>query len=320
MQHTPYSDVKLPAALVRQAELADQLEQALKEQAEAEQARIRALQNPPPPPPPATPVPAIEPNGTTQISDGVTQTQDDPNSETWQHKYKSMYGRYSAEVPRLQAQLRETNAKLQELTQRLSQQEAQKVNDKEREAASDLYGKDLTDYINETAERIARDKYEELKQNFQQVDTALAKTEKQNFLSEVSAQVPNWKEVDKDPQWVAWLQEEDAVWGQPRQVALEHAASTHDVQRVVQLFKTFLTLHPPQTAAAPSAPNSLDQHLTPRTVGAVAAEVDGGKRIYTQQEVSKLLDWRYLKSLPQEQASAIERDIDLAFQENRIAP
>lgn len=251
--------------------------------------------------------------------------QDDPNSETWQSRYNTLQGKYSAEVPRYAAQLREANQYIQQLEQQVQQQTQpapveQPLEDKYKEAA-DLFGEDLVKFTREMAQAEADRRIAELKQSQQQVEQRLVQSENDRFFAQMDAAVPGWRDIDNDPAWLGWLQEYDPLLGAPRQAAIDQGVRDRDLNRLVHMFTLFKGTRSPSANTSTTQPSRAQlEQVTPRPSGnaSVAATATQG-RVYTQAEISQLLDPRYINRLPRDQQLAVERDIDMAVAEGRIA-
>lgn len=302
-------DVKLPKQIQDEIDRAEQIER-----------EIEAMLNPP-----AEAAPESEETDL-QVPEGETPptaepAPEAPSEETWQARYNALQGKYNAEVPRYAAQLREANQYIQQLQEQLNKAPAEPQADLDAEYrdAADLFGEDLVKFTRKMAQAEADRRIAELKQSQQQVEQRIAQSENDRFFAQVDAAVPGWRDIDNDPAWLGWLQEYDPLLGAPRQAALEQAAATHDVSRVSHLFTAFLsTRRQPAASAAPQPSRAQLEQVTPRS-GAVPTAPMQQARIYTQADIQRLLDPRYLNRLPRDQQAAIERDIDQAVAEGRIA-
>jgi len=49
--------------------------------------------------------------------------------------------------------------------------------------------------------------------------------------------VPNYQQIDRDPQWHRWLSSPDPLTGRPRQLLLNNAIASGDASRVSALFR-----------------------------------------------------------------------------------
>lgn len=320
------SDVKLPRAIREEAERAEQIERELAAMVN-DQITDSVTQTPPIEVPPIDLNPEDPPSDTppTETPPADELPPEDPNSETWQSRYIALQGKYNAEVPRYAQQLREANQYIQQLESRAATQNADTVvptdkqNEKDREAA-ELFGEDLVNYIRERSQAEAERRIAELKQSQQAVEQRIAQSEHERFFAQVDAAIPNWRDIDKDPAWLGWLEEYDPMLGAPRQAAVNQAVKERDAMRAIHLFNTFLGTRRPASASAPAQlSRALQEQVTPRPAGNASVASAPQARIYTQADIAKLLDPRHFNRLPREQQIALERDIDLAYEEGRIA-
>lgn len=321
------AEPRLPDQIAREVALAEQIEREIAA-AFAPQpvsADAQAEDSPSAPPVAEAEAPSAVPQPEAQSPEAA---QDDPNSETWQSRYNALQGKYNAEVPRLHQQLRELTSYMQSLEAKIDQRaeapsspEDPLPEDKRKEAI-DVFGEDIVDYIHRAAQAEAERRIAELRNSQQAVEQRIAQSENERFFAQVDAAVPGWRDIDTDPAWLGWLQEYDPLLGAPRTAALEQAANVRDVARVAHLFKTF-EAHRASARPAPVTPPAPSraqlEQVTPRPAGNASMGTQNPSRIYTQAEIHQLLDPRYLNRLPRDQQAAIERDIDLAVAEGRIA-
>lgn len=322
------TDVRLPKAIQEEVERAEEIERQIAAMLDPDSVYAQTQEASPPEEPVGQETVAEQetPADTPQEPPSRSlEPQDDPNSETWQSRYQALQGKYNAEVPRLHQQVRELTQAVQQLETRLSAeppapaQEAHDLDARYKEAA-ELFGEDLVKFTREMAQAEADRRIAELKQSQQLVEQRIAQSENERFFAQVDAAVPGWRDVDSDPAWLGWLQEYDPLLGAPRQAALEQAAHAHDVQRIAYLFQTFLgTRRPPAVAQPPQPSRAQLEQVTPRPVGNASTPMSSQVRVYSQAEIQQLLDPRYISRLPIDQQRAIERDIDLAVAEGRVA-
>lgn len=320
---TMMDEPKLPDQIAREVAVAEQIER-----------EIQAMLNPPESPESDPDTANMETVAEPQAEDPAPQTelqsteppQDDPNSETWQSRYNTLQGKYSAEVPRYAQQLREANQYIQQLEQQLQQRPAeppapadQPLEDKYKEAA-DLFGEDLVKFTREMAQAEADRRIAELKQSQQQVEQRLVQSENDRFFAQMDAAVPGWRDIDNDPAWLGWLQEYDPLLGAPRQAAIDQGVRERDLNRLVHMFTLFKGARAPVASANTPQPSRAQlEQVTPRPTGNASVAHNPQARVYSQDDIQRLLDPRHLSRLPREQQMAIERDIDLAVAEGRIA-
>jgi hypothetical protein len=315
---------RLPDQIAKEVALAEQIEREIQAmlnptdepEAESDSANTDAVLEP------ETPVETPQPE-----LQSPEAPQEDPNSETWQSRYNTLQGKYSAEVPRYAAQLREANQYIQQLESRLQSPPTQPapvdtpLDDRYKEAA-ELFGEDLVKFTRDMAQAEADRRIAELKQSQQQVEQRLVQSENDRFFAQMDAAVPGWRDIDNDPAWLGWLQEYDPLLGAPRQAAIEQGVQNRDLNRLVHMFNLFLGARSPVvTANANTLQPSRAQleQVTPRPSGSASVAQTPQARVYSQDDIHRLLDPRNLNRLPLDQQRAIERDIDLAVAEGRIA-
>lgn len=306
------------------------------------------------PPPAASAPPAVVPPPPAPVVAKL------PDSD-WEQKYKVLQGKYNAEVPRLQSQAREqqtliaglqsqvtgTQALLASLNQGPARAPAAQDGVplsavhklvKDEEVAE--YGADLVDLMRRVAtETVGPQIDRRLQPVTQQVEKSMKAAdaaakgaveiaqEKVHVL--LDSQVPNWLELNKDENFLAWLDQVDPYAGVNRGALLQQAYNRHDGPRVVAFFKGFLnenaTVMPPALpTSVPETPaKNLEDLVAPGTVraGSTAGAQDGAsKRNWTRADIAKFYrdksDGKYDKA--QKRAEALEEDIFAAQREGRI--
>lgn len=335
----------LPKAIQRQAEQADQL---VAQFAHADPSQL--VVDPDtglPLTPPQAPAPA-------QL-DAPPPVAPTPPQEDFEQKYRSIKGKYDAEIPvlRSQAQTFERinntlSAQVAALTEQVASLQrtpvvsppvpaapVRAVTDKDVET----FGSDLIDLITRiagvqagavTAEiaphiehlrsTMARTNSEvgSVKQNVQQTERAL-------YEQRLTEAVPNWRAINTTPEFLSWLAEFDPVLGKTRQAAVSEAYDAYDAPRTVAFLSAYAA-H--QRSLAPTRPltpqEELARQVSPRATQATSvAPVESAatsKRIWSQREISDFytaaIQGKY-KAAPAEKAR-IEQEIDLAVSEGRV--
>lgn len=309
----------LPPAIARQAAEANQLMNELNAQpAPAPEPPAPNAPQASEPPQPATP-PAPAPA-------------DDPNSETWAQRFRSLQGITAQQGQRMreQQQAHERQvAELQTLIQELKAVKAEKPQEKPAADPKDVetFGADLVEMVQRYAERVFQSmaaqfggKTAELETRIaaveQQVTGVSKKTEltrEQQFYATLDVLVPTWKQVNSEQRWLQWLGEIDPVYGAPRQAALDVVFEALDAKRVAAIFNTFLMQHPP------AQKESLAAHVAPPTAAAPAPVVNPPPgRIFTDKEVLHFYNERAKGRLVGPEADRLAAEIELAAAEQRI--
>ena len=123
------------------------------------------------------------------------------------------------------------------------------------------YGSDLIDLTQRAAAHALSPQIEQLAQENHRLQHWLGVEARHRMDREVEAAVPNFREIDQDPRWHAWLSSRDSLSGQVRQTLLNDAIASGSVHRVVSFFKQFQNQAAAQTLfTGPPRPAS---RLTP---------------------------------------------------------
>jgi hypothetical protein len=286
------------------------------------------------------------PNDTAAPSPAPEQkTGDDKASEDFAQKYKTLQGMYNAEVPRLHQRIQQMEQLLASLssqptpaasapapaptlTKLVTEKDVEEYGD-----AIDMMRKVTKEEMNAVMQRMSQ--LESVLQQFQsnvvpQVQAVAQKqavTAEQQFWADLTSAVSNWREVNDNQAFQAWLLEMDPLTGITRQTYLEDAQRALDARRVSAFFRTWLestgqaTVAQPQGSSSSTASKSeLEKQVTPgRARSAGTPQTNKGK-VYTPDDIKKFFnDVRSGKYRGREQErDRIERDIFNAQRENRI--
>ena len=242
--------VQLPAAIraaaARSNELHKQAYQA-EEPAQVQQPVVPAADQPVTP---ATPEVVVEPPKV------VDATKDD-----WEHRYNSMKGRYDR-----------ADETIRGLTSRIGQLEAALANptpaapvkpNPDLQFKSMITDKDRADFgedFIDVAQRAALEKVSPeiaaLKAKLAQLEgtvgSVAAQTQtqtKQNIYTKLDEKLTNWRDINKDPKFLAWVNLPDQFSGAIRVHMMNDAFNKGDAQRVLNFFNGFLS---EEAASAPA--------------------------------------------------------------------
>lgn len=250
--------------------------------------------------PPAGDPPAGDPPASDQPPAGDPPSGDPAASKAptplpqdgWETKYKVLQGKYNAEVPRLQNQVRELSDMTRNMRDQLTatqnllasfsaQQTPPSATPPARAQPKRLvtdeeikqFGPDLLDFIKRAASehllpvvesrfesRLAPvvAKAEQAVNGVASVTKRAAKNDRDSVLALLGTQVPNWEELNEDPAFLEWLDQVDPFSGHQRGKLLEQAFEAYDGPRVVAFFRGYLSenaaLNPPPAPPAAGAP------------------------------------------------------------------
>lgn len=251
-------------------------------------------------------------------------TADDPNSDTWKHRFHVLQGKYNAEVPNLQGTVRQLQQSVQALDV--------KLNEKSQAAAAQPlitpeevteYGAPLTDYIKRASKEALAPLLAEIKarlgdqvsataRHVENLQSRTAQTQREAFFAGLKSIVPDWEAVNDTPAFLAWLEEVDPLARARRQSLLEAAQNDFDVNGVAAFFK--------QWKAAQPAPRTVESQIVPPQGQNNQPPVNQGtnKKIWTEQEIAQFYDGVRRGRYKKEDAERIEQEINVAAQEGRV--
>jgi hypothetical protein len=184
--------------------------------------------------------------------------------------------------------------------------------------------------LDQLGERIKR-----LESGQQAVGQVVEQTQKRSMMDQLTDAVPEWRTINHHPDFFQWLSYPDPYSGRQRHEMLKEAYSRHDVQRVVNFFKGFVTEAtgtPPNASSSPrsSAPPpangsaserpSLEDFAAPGRARSAPQNLPPEKPVYTQAQIAQFAtDKRKgLYRGREAEAEAYERDIFQAQHEGRI--
>jgi len=287
---------------------------------------------------------AAQPQGNEQTPSGTGQ-EDDPNSETYAQKWRTLQGMYNAEVPRLHSQNRELNGRVQQMEQllaSLSQQSSQPA--QQTQVAPLVTENDVQEYGDslDVMRRVTREELYPVAQKIAQLDQIIrslqtsvvpqvqavahrqAMTAEQQFWSDLSGAAPNWREINDDHAFQSWLLEIDPLTGISRQTYLEDAQRILDVRRVASFFQTWNELtgkaNVAQNTRRTATASELERQVAPGRSKNTGTPANSNAKTYSPDDIKGFFnDVRSGKYRGREaERDRIERDIFAAQRDGRI--
>jgi hypothetical protein len=211
----------------------------------------------------------------------------------------------------------------------ISDQEAQEYGDEFLSVVGKRAREEYVPEFEALADRIKR-----LEGRVEGVGTVMEKNKTQELWGDLTSKVPQWRDINKHPDFITWLQQPDAYSGRRRHDLLKEAFSRHEAGRVVSFFQGFLTEAtglPPNSQAqdhsAPPLPNgngsgkpSLADFAAPGRARSAPQELPPDKPIYTTAWIAKFSADKLMGKYRgrEADAEAIEADIFRAQHEGRI--
>lgn len=285
------------------------------------------------------------------MSTAVEQKAEDTKvpEENIVQKYKTLQGMYNAEVPRLHQQNREMAQRVQQMEQLLASLSAQQktaVQQPEQTLSKYITDDDVQEYGDsiEIMRKVSKEEVGALLQRIAQLEGMLHQmqssvvpqvqnlahrqnvTAEQQFWSDLSSMIPNFREINGNEGFQQWLLEVDPLTNITRQTYLEDAQRNNNARRVANFFYTWLEKSGQAPVAQSSgrvsaATSELEKQVAPgRSRSSGNPTATANTKVYTPQDIEKFFsDVRKGKYKGREQErSRIERDIFAAQRENRI--
>jgi len=261
------SDVKMPAAVLAAAARSEEIINSLNNQNQ-EQTSVTSEGNT-----------RINPDFSFQSSSNPAPQEPEsvnPNDESWEHKYKSVNGRYT----RQQEQVRQMSEQIQNLQNVISDLQSNSYShvdlpdlsieklitaDEERDYGSDflnVVGKkareELTPVVKAYEAKIA-----ELDAKLQGLNGFVAQDTQAKLLATLDSRLPDWRDLNTNSDFLDWLKLPDPYSGAIRHEMLKSAYSRNDAARVLNFFNGFLA---EEAAVAPaySGPNQGQTTTVPK--------------------------------------------------------
>ena len=257
----------------------------------------------------------------------------DVEEETFKQKYKTLTGKYDAEVPRLHQQVREMTEVTKQLQAQLQALKVEPTKPKEKvslvtDADRAEFGEELLD----VQRRVAREVSEEYSGRLEQQDAVIQKLQDDlaatgsqvgevGFSQRLNIAVPDFPQIDNDERWVSWLNEHDPMLRGPRRDQAQQAFDAGDVEAIahyVSLWKETLA------APADARPNQaeLEKQVAPnRSANSVRTQSTAqNSKVYSPRDADRA--WEKVRTLNTRgqyaEAEKLEADLTVAYMEGRV--
>lgn len=276
------TDVQVPEAVRRAAAAADAAMKAANPQpsqpAQPPTANDTITIAEPPPPPglpervPLTiepaPPPPPQPSDPSNPKPG-----ENVDEATWKNRYEAMHGRFRE----ASAQLVAANGRMEALENMLASiQAAPRAPDPAPQASlltqkdMDDMGPEMVDFVRRAAKEVASAQVADLQAQVRDLTSKLNGTAsvvegdaRARMHSLLNDHLPNWNEINHDPDFHAWLALRDAMSGVTRKKLLTDAYAGNEGPRVLSIFQSFVS----ETAALRPATPSADLPPAPAPQG-----------------------------------------------------
>lgn len=270
------------------------------------------------------------------------------DGKDYRQMYKVIKGKYDAEVPRLHENVRSLQETVRGLEtalaamQRAAPAKAEPSEPPQPQAKSrrlvteeeiDDYGDDMIDVVKRAAQEAMMPYIEKLEQENTQlkqqlggVTGSIQQSARARMYATLTEEVPEWKDLNQDPEFLEWLRQSDPYSGNIRHELLTRAFERNDTARVAAFFRGYLNENAVVSPASPRRQSSAKVDLNTLVSPGRSREAtnpraqEGNKRLWTQAQISKF----YADSAAgryrgrEKEKAALEREIIQAANERRI--
>ena len=273
---------------------------------------------------------ALEPAEVTPADTSPT----DVEEETFKQKYKTLTGKYDAEVPRLHQQVREMAEATKRLQEELKALKVEPTKSKEKvsyvtDADREEYGEDLLNVQRRVAQEVSQDYEDRIGQQdaiIAKLQEKLANTGNQvgemDFSQRLQQAVPDWSKIDNDERWVAWLNEHDPMLRGQRRVLAQAAFDNGDVEAVSDYVKLWKASLGEPDVAKQTRQNELEKQVAPnRSANSTRTQSAAqSSKIYSPREIDNA--WTKVRTLNTKgqyaEAEKLEAELTVAYMEGRV--
>lgn len=317
----------LPKQIAQQQKELEELEKQIAAQSEGKPAEDTTpeTEDPPPEDTRGQQAPVAEPVKEEKPTQPVAQ---EISEDAWQQKYRTLEGKYSAEVPRLNAQVKELTAQLVQLQEAMKKPEPPKEVEVQKlvtDADVEAFGSDLIEVQRKVAREVAMEfkkDIDELRAENAKLRDQLTQTGSQvgavSFEARLYQLVPDFEVINQDARWIAWLEESDPILRGPRKTVAQDAFNRGDAEAVrdyVNMFKSTIAEPTDNKRKA-----ELERQVQPnRSVSSAPPSSQKG-RSYTTKDIEKMFEKAAKLNATQkfDEAQKLEAEIDAAYMEGRV--
>jgi hypothetical protein len=256
-----------------------------------------------------TPAKELAPEAKTEVRDENKSDED----QSWEHRYKSMKGRFD----RSQDQIRQMSEQITNLQLVVSNLEMRAPDNTPQNYNKDLserlitaeeendYGAEFLSVVGKKAREEMlpivkgyEDKISRLEAQLQGVNGHFAQNAKQSMLSDLDERVANWRDVNKQQEFLEWLELPDLYSGAIRHELLKAAYERNNAPQVAAFFNGFLAeeaaMRPAGSAEATNGAQRRAPAVDPaslaapgRAKSAASASAPAEKPFFTGAQIAK---------------------------------
>lgn len=308
-------EFKLPTAVVRRTEELERMNAVAKEPnpanvSEAAPVEPKVIEEP------VAPVVQPEPELKSPVNE-------------WEHKFKTLQGMYNADKRRSQGELTEALAKIKALENAVVNAEkaverkwdirkyipADELEKYDEEQLHTVLKATLTAASEEVQDQVKRE-INPLKEELEAARKTAREVATDAFYTALDVGIPDWKDVNNDPEFHSWLAEPDELSGVERQAALTVAEQRMDAKRVIAIFKAFQK----SRVVKPDVRKELERKIlpdvsNPTVIDSVAAQQGD---VISRRTIREFYDNVRRGRVTRQQQADMERRIQAAISNGRV--
>ena len=257
----------------------------------------------------------------------------------WEHRYRSLQGKYNAEITTLRGILESQQKTMDKLVEQrqstVAAPPAPEPTPEEYLRSLGITDKEMEDYgeslhimaklaqnmIRPTAAKLERE-LAKTKEAAGTVAKAQMETGQQALIAALASSVPDYAQINEDENFLAWLDHVDIFSGSSRRQGLMAAFENLDTARVIGIFEKFKQEDSARRSTSGPTVNR-ETLIAPGVPRGGAAEAPGGaqgKRVLSESEIRDFYSRVRRKQVSPEQYQQFSAEIAAATAEGRIRP
>lgn len=316
---------RLPKAVEKQAELADQIYQQV----------YGTPDTTPPAPAPSQPAtaeqadpqpeaaPASAPEQELAKPEEQPQTQEKPPDEGgdldhWRQRAKVAEGRLTKEQPRMAQTIRELKDQLSDANSKIAALEAAQSSPAPspiKPEEVEQYGAEFIDMVKRVARAESPGIDGNVKKQLEQVTAQQRQVARQQFFETLNRDAPQWEQLNTDQNFLDHLSGLDPYTGRPRQEIFDDAYEKLDAWRIANFFNAYEQSRQ-KNPEPDKAPSRADQVVP--NVSRAGTPPPPAKKMWTTNEVARFYADVRRGAINEADAARIEQDIFAAQSEGRL--
>ena len=273
------------------------------------------------------------PEDDTTINDTLEPEDEDttpgPPPEDFEQKYKTLQGKYTAELDRMNNLLSSTLSERERLAAQLESTRTPQLADPGNDETTRFIDELQSEYptiakgVEAMLKRDVRDRMAKTEGAVENLTRATDQVVADRYLSSLDSIMPSWRQIKDNPDFSKWLAQPDRYTGATRFQLLSGADSQRNPQTVAAFYEDFAReaglLSDDGGTPAPSRSAPTTQNISPTTTGNPAPSTQS-KGFITRDEITKFYRDRALGKFSgsDEDAAKVEGRIMKAVREGKV--